>query len=224
MGSESSQTAPEDMRTAMADYIRASHQAYVDACAHLAPADRLRLPLFAAPQFTVTAVGTRYLHVVGTQEILPAPQGHEVSINDSVGDLHWVLRFYDPTVIPSLGLIDETDGPAIIEVQDALGLRSTLYHLSIPPGSGLSSHHAQHAGTGLAHSHAAAIRDFDTITALAPHKTELVLEMNSAFVNNLSNAHALLARAIDPHLDTESLDFVTVRKDLIKGLRGAGNG
>ncbi len=208
------------MRTAMAEYVRASHQAYVDASAHLAPADRQRLPLFSTRGFTVAAIGTRYLHVVGTQEDLPAPQGHEICLEDSIGELNWVLRFYDPTVIPGLGLIDESEGPAITAVHDALGLRSTLYHLSIPPGSGLSVHHAQHAGTGLAHSHSASIRDFDTLAALVPHKSELVLEMNSAYVNDLSNAHALLALAIAPNLVIDTYDFDTVRKTLIKCLRG----
>jgi hypothetical protein len=208
------------MRAAMFEYVRASHQAYVDASTNLAPADRLRLPLFSAPEFTVVAVGTRYLHIVGTREVLPAPMGSEICLKDSIGDLKWVLRFYDSTVIPGLAVIDETQGPAIASVHDALGLRSTLYHLSIPPGSGLSAHHAQHAGTGLAHSHAAAARDFETLVSLAPHKSALVLEMNSAFVNDLSNAHALLALAIAPNLVIANHEFGPVRKALIKELRG----
>ena len=220
MGPKSLQPAPEDMRAAMAEYVRASHQAYVEASAQLAPADRLRLPLFSTRKFTVAAIGTSYLHIVGTQEDLPAPQGHEICLEQSIGDLNWSLRFYDPTVIPGLGLIDESEGPAINAVHDCLGLRSTLYHLSIPPGSGLSAHHAQHAGTGLAHSHAAAIRDFETLAALAPNKSELILEMNSAYVNNLNNAHALLAKSITPKLLIDSCDFDTVRKALIKELRG----
>ncbi len=37
---------PEQMRSAMADYVRAIHQAYLDAANPLPPADRGRLPLF----------------------------------------------------------------------------------------------------------------------------------------------------------------------------------
>jgi len=217
---ESSTPAPEDMRAAMAGYVRATHQAYLEASEQLAPGDRSRLPLYAVPEFTVAAVGARNLHIIGTTENLPAPRGHEVTIDDSVGELHWKLRFFDPTVIPELGLIQESETPATAQIQDALGIRSTVYHLSIPPGGGLSDHHAQHAGTGLAHSHAAAIRDFETILALSPHRSELVFEMNSAFVNGLPSAHSLLAREIFPNLELDSRDYTVVRKALIKALRG----
>jgi hypothetical protein len=211
---------PEHMRAAMSDYIRATHQAYIEASSHLPPADRQRLPLYSSNGFTVAAVGARNLHVIGTTEKLPNPQGHEVAITDQIGDVQWVVRFFDPTVIPHIGLIDESEGPAISRIQDALGIRSTLYHLIIPPGSGLSDHHAQHAGTGLAHSQAAASRDFDSLMALAPHKSELVIEMNSAYVNGLSNAHALLAQQIVPGLQLSTHEFNSVRTSLLRALRG----
>ena len=217
---ESSAPGPEDMRAAMAAYVRATHQAYLEASESLAPADRSRLPLYSTPEFTVAAVGAQNLHIIGTTENLPAPRGHEVVIDDSVGQLQWKLRFFDPTVIPELGLTQHSDSPETARIQDALGIRSTLYHLSIPSGGGLSEHHAHHAGTGLAHSHAAAIRDFETILALSPHRSELVLEMNSAFINGLPNAHTLLAREILPQLEIDSQDFTVVRKALIKALRG----
>lgn len=220
MDSKSSTPAPEDMRAAMAGYVRATHQAYLEASEPLSPGDRNRLPLYAAPEFTVAAVGARNLHIIGTTENLPAPRGHEVIIEDSVGQLQWKLRFFDPTVIPDLGIIQESESPATSQIQDALGIRSTVYHLSIPPGSGLSEHHAHHAGTGLAHAHAAAIRDFDTILALSPHHSELVFEMNSAFVNGMPNAHSLLAQEILPQLEIDSQDFNVVRRALIKALRG----
>jgi hypothetical protein len=218
--SESSTPAPEDMRAAMAAYVRATHQAYLQASESLAPADRSRLPLYSIPEFTVAAVGAQNLHIIGTTEKLPAPRGHEVVVDDSVGQLRWKLRFFDPTVIPELGLTQQLDSPETARIQDALGIRSTVYHLSIPPGGGLSEHHAHHAGTGLAHSHAAAIRDFEIILALSPHRSELVLEMNSAFINGLPNAHTLLAREILPQLEIDSQDFTVVRKALIKALRG----
>ncbi len=79
-----------------------------------------------------------------------------------------------------------------------LGVRTVAYHLSVPPGGGLTAHHALHAGTGLAHAHAAAHRDFDSIEALAPGREDLVAEMRGAFVAGLPIAQLLLARAIAP--------------------------
>ncbi len=155
------------MRQAMADYVRAVHQAYLDAAAALPPAEQARLPLLAAADVTVLAVGARNLHVIATTEALPAPQGQEVELTDALGPLTWRLRFFDPVIVPALGLIDETAGPQPERIRDVLGVRTVAYHLSVPPGGGLSAHHALHAGTGLAHAHAAAHRDFDSIAALA---------------------------------------------------------
>ena len=148
------------MRQAMADYVRALHQAYVDAVQTLPAAERARLPLVSAGQVTVAAAGVRHLHVIGTVEELPAPRGPEVELTDSLDDVAWTLRFFDPVVVPGLGLIDESSGPDHDEVRRALGIRTVVYHLAVPPGSSLTAHHALHAGTGLAHAHAAAARDF----------------------------------------------------------------
>ena len=182
------QPSPEAMRTAMADYVRAVHQAYLDAAAPLPPAERGRLPLIAAGSVTVLAVGARNLHVLATVEL----------VSDSLGDLAWELRFFDPVIAPGLGLVDESVEPQPQEVREVLGVRTVVYHLTVPPGGGLSPHHALHAGTGLAHSHAAAHRDFDSIAALAPARADLVSEMRGAAVAGLPVAQVLLARAIAP--------------------------
>lgn len=219
-------TSPEAMRTAMASYVRALHQAYVDASAILPPAERARLPLMSTEELTIAAVGTRYLHVIGTAERLPEPQGQEIEIVESSGSLAWRLRFFDPVIVPALGLVDESGGPEPGAVQEALGIRSVAYHLSVPPGGGLTAHHALHAGTGLAHAHAAAQRDFDSIADLAPDRVALIAELRGAHVAGLVVAQLLLARAIDPSsaaLASQSLDAPDpdlVRRELLASLRG----
>ena len=218
-------TGPEAMRQAMADYVRALHQAYLDAVATLPPAERARLPLVAAGRITVAAAGVRMLHVIGTVESLPAPRGPEVEMADSLDDLAWTLRFFDPVVVPALGLIEETQGPDHDEVRRALGIRTVAYHLAVPPGGTLTAHHALHAGTGLAHAHAAAARDFDALRAHAPGRESLVDEMQGASIAGLPRAQVALAQAIAPGLPGMSIDPPTdpeeVRRSLIQHLRSA---
>jgi hypothetical protein len=183
--------------------------------------DRARLPLLAPDRFIVAAIGTRYLHVLGTTEPLPAPTGQEVQLNDSLGDLRWSLRFFDPLIAPQLGLIDEPERPEPLQVREALGIRSVVYHLSVRPGGGLTPHHAQHAGTGLAHSHAAADRDFASIAALVSTKVPLVREMQSAHINQLATAHLLLAHALvgADVITAGATDFDEVRRQTLSALR-----
>jgi hypothetical protein len=109
------------------------------------------------------------------------------------------VRFYDPVVVPALGLIDESAGPAGGEVRAALGISTVLYHLVTQPGSGLSPHHAGHVGSGLASGHSAAARDFDALRARARGREALVDEMEGAAVAGLARAQVLLARAVAPH-------------------------
>ena len=217
---------PEAMRQAMADYVRSLHQAYLDAVATLPPAERARLPLIAAGQVTVAAVGVRMLHVIGTVEAFPPPRGPEVEISDSIDGLAWSLRFFDPVVAPPLGIIDESEGPAYDEVRRALGIRTVTYHLAVPPGGSLTSHHALHAGTGLAHSHAAAARDFDALRAHAPGREALVDEMQGASISGLARAQVALAQAIAPDLPGVSVEPPTdpadVRRALLQHLRTPG--
>lgn len=226
----STSASPEAMRTAMAEYVRAVHQAYLDASAPLSPGDRARLPLVSAGEVTVLAVGARNLHVLATTEQLPAPRGQEVELDDAIDDLRWRLRFFDPVVVPALGLIDESDVAQPDRVRDVLGVRTVVYHLSVPPGGGLTAHHAMHAGTGLAHTHAAAVRDYDTIASEAPAAADLVQEMRGAEIAGLPRAVLLLAREIAP--DSEDLAAMslaepepsTIRRTLLASLRGGGRG
>ena len=226
----STSASPEAMRTAMAEYVRAVHQAYLDASAPLSPGDRARLPLVSAGEVTVLAVGARNLHVLATTEQLPAPRGQEVELDDAIDDLRWRLRFFDPVVVPALGLIDESDAAQPDRVRDVLGVRTVVYHLSVPPGGGLTAHHAMHAGTGLAHTHAAAVRDYDTIASEAPAAADLVQEMRGADIAGLPRAVLLLAREIAPDSDDLAAMSLTapepstIRRTLLASLRGGGRG
>ena len=189
---------PEAMRSAMAEYVAAVHRSYLEASAGLPPAERARLPLMAAGPFTVAAVGTRYLHVVASTDPLPAPVGPEVCIEGQEGSLAWSLRFFDPVVLPALGLIDETAGPQPQRIRDLLGLTGVVYHLTVPPGGGLTAHHALHSGTGLAHSHAAAARDYESMQALLPQRAPLLSQMHAAETAGLQACVVLLARHLAP--------------------------
>jgi len=192
------------MRAAMAEYVTAVHRAYLEAAAGLPPAERARLPLVAAGHFTVAAVGTRHLHVIATTDALPAPVGQEVCLTGHDADLAWSLRFFDPVVLPPLGLLDEETGPQSQRVRDLLGVSGVVYHLTVPPGGGLTPHHALHAGTGLAHSHAAAARDYESLLALLPHRAALVTQMHAAETAGLPSCVVLLARHLAPADDVLS--------------------
>lgn len=209
-GGMAGEASPESMRSAMAEYVAAAHRAYLDAAEGLTPGERGRLPLVSAGRFTVVAVGTRYLHVIATMDELPAPSGPEVSVPGAEGDLAWTLRFFDPVVVPALGLVDEAQAPAGRQVRDLLGLSRIVYHLTVPPGGGLTPHHALHSGTGLAHSHAAASRDYDSIAALLPQSFALVSEMRAADAADMSASVVLLARHLQPHAPSiQALDPAT---------------
>jgi hypothetical protein len=147
---------PEQVRQAMADFVTAVHGAYLVQARLLPPAEQARLPLLQATRMTVAAAGARNLHVVATEEQFPAPVGQEVEVSGQADSLAWRLRFFDPVVLPVLGLVAEAAGPAPEEVRRVLGIRTYLYHLVMEPGPQLTPHHATHAGTGLASAHTAA--------------------------------------------------------------------
>ena len=216
-------TGPEAMRQAMADYIHALHQAYLDATATLPPAERARLPLVAAGDITVIAAGARMLHIIGTIESLPSPRPPEVEVRDSIDDIAWSLRFFDPVVAPGLGLIVEDDSPAHDDVRRVLGVRTVFYHLAIPPGGSLTAHHAQHAGTGLGHAHAAAARDFEAMRAYAHAREPLIDELQAASQAGLARAQVLIAQALIPGIPDLVLnpptDSVQVRRHVLEHLR-----
>ena len=186
------------MRTAVARYVEGIHRAYLDQAATFPPAVRGRLPLLAAGRLTVAAVGARNLHVLATTEGLGPLRDPEVELDGALDGLTWSVRFYDPVVVPALGLLDESEGPAIPGVRAALGIATVVYHLVTQPGSGLTAHHAGHVGSGLASAHSAAARDFETLRDRARGREALVDEMEGAAVAGLPRAQILLARAIAP--------------------------
>lgn len=218
---------PEDMRTAVAGYVRELHRAYADQAAMFAPGVRGRMPLMTAPHLNVVAVAARNLHVLATTEDLGPLRGQEVSLPDEVGGVSWELRFYDPVVLPDLALVSEEDAPAFEEVKKALGIGTVVYHFVAQPGAGLSAHQASHVGTGLANSHSAQARDFETIRSRARGREALVDEMAGAAIAGLKHAQALLARAIAPYDDSvreaaeaQELDPDAVRKALLSSVGG----
>lgn len=216
---------PEDMRQAMAGYVRTVHQSYLSLANSQPPALRGRMPLLGDP-FTVVAAGVQNLHVIATRETMAAPTGQEVTLEEDLDGMRWTLRFYDPVVLPQLGLIDESAGPAGDRVRRALGVSTHLYHLIVQPGAQLTEHHAGHAGSGLANAHMAEARDFELIRNNAPGLEDLVEEMAGASLAGLPRAQALLAREIagnegtieelaaDPHPDPTE-----VRRALLAALR-----
>jgi hypothetical protein len=146
--------SPEQMRQAVADYVTAIHRAYLASTAGLAPEAAKSLPLPAAGEFSVLAVGVADLHLIATAQALAPVRGREVETCGELGPLRWRLRFYDPVVVPELASLSGPAGPGADEkVRRTLGLDTWLYHLVASPGAGLSSHNALHAGAALAHGH-----------------------------------------------------------------------
>lgn len=230
MAASQGPAGPEAMRRAMADYVRAVHASYLNTARLYPPAVRGRMPLLSAGRLTVVAAGVSNLHVIGTSEQLPAPRGKEVATEDRTEGMEWVLRFYDPVVLPVLGRVDESRGTAGDDVRRALGLSTYFYHLIVRPGSQLTPHHAGHAGAGLANSHAAEARDFGAIRQYAPGRERLVDEMEGAATAGLTVAQALLAARIAP-ADEQLADLAAatvppdparIRRLLLQALRGGG--
>ena len=102
----------------------------------------------------------------------------------------WVVRFYDPSVLPDLGMLAD-DPPE--EVRRVLGISGTLYHLTVAVGGGLSGHHAQHTGVALANQHAKTFRDLERVRRALPRRTRTVEELAACVRLGLDRACALLA-------------------------------
>jgi hypothetical protein len=189
------------MRNAVAGYVAGIHDSYLAQAATFPPGAQGAMPLLAAGPFRVAAVAVRSLHLVATAESLGPLRGQEVEVAGEAGEageLRWTVRFFDPVVLPALGLIDESAGPAVAEVRRTLGIGTVLYHLTASPGSTFNRHNAAHVGTGLASGHSAAARDFETIRARARGREALVDELAGAARAGLARAQALLAAAIAP--------------------------
>ncbi len=184
---------PEEMRAIVQDYVRVVHEAYLDHAHHLSPGERGRLPLVAAPRLTVVAAAGRDLHLVATTDALPPPRGQEVELVEEHDGTTWTLRFYDPSVLPRLGVLTENTPET---VRQALGLSDVVYHLTVSVGGGLTAHHAQHSGVALANQHASTSRDLARIRRAHPRQEALVDELESCVRLGLHRAAALLAREI----------------------------
>jgi len=189
---------PGQLRDAMARFVSALHGAYLDQARLLPVGEQGALPLMRTDRLTVLAVGVRHLHVLATTSPLPAPHGPEVEVADSLPGLSWTVRFFDPVVVPALGLVDEAQGPQPAEVRRVLGVPDVVYHLSVSPGGGLTPHHALHAGTGLANQHAAVFRDHDAIRAHAGSRSALAEEYAVAERLGLREATRMLALRLAP--------------------------
>jgi hypothetical protein len=181
---------PQAMREATRSYVRTMHAAYLDHVRHLSPGERGTLPLVAAGGFTVAAAATQRLHLVATPERLPAPQGREVEIVDEYCGAGWRLRFFDPTVLPELGLLAANDRPD--HVRRVLGVTDTVYHLTISLRA-LTGHHAQHSGVALANSHTTTGRNLERLRRALPHRASDVDELAACVRLGLNRAAALLA-------------------------------
>ncbi len=190
---------PLDMRAAVAGYVEQVHRSYLAQADTFPPAVRGRMALLAGGDLTVAAVGARNLHIIATREALGPLRGQEVELTGELPGLRWALRFYDPVVVPALGLVDESAGPAFAEIRHAVGLSTVVYHLVAQPGSGLTAHHAGHVGSGLASADSRTARDFETIRSRVRGREPLVDELEGAANAGLKRAQALLARAIAPH-------------------------
>jgi hypothetical protein len=215
------------MRAAVARYVEEIHRAYLAQALTFPAAVRGGMPLLAPGPLTVAAVGVRHLHLLATRDSLGPVREPEVELPGSLDGLSWTLRFYDPVVLPSLALVDETSEPAFGEVRHALGVTTVVYHLVASPGSGLSAHNAAHVGTGLAGGHSAVARDFETIRSRVRGREELVDEMAGAAAAGLVRAHALLAAAIAPRNAVLSAlaasgrpDPEAVRRELLAAVGG----
>lgn len=190
------------MRSTVSAYVAEIHRTYLAQADTFPPAVRGRMPLIGAGSFHVAAAASRNLHVLATSEPLGPLRGQEVELTGENDAMSWTLRFYDPVVIPELGLIDETSEPAPAEVRHVLGVTTVLYHQVTQPGSQLSAHHAMHVGTGLANGDSAVARDFETIRARCRGFEHLVDELAGAAVAGLPHAQALLAAAVAPRDQT----------------------
>ena len=184
---------PEGMRQLVRDYVWTVHATYLDHVRHLPPGVRGSLPLLSAGHVTVAAAAARRLHLVAVTTTLPGGADHEVAITDEHDGTSWTTRFYDPSVLPGLGLLVE-DSPA--DVRRVLGVGETVYHLTVEPGGGLDAHHAQHSGVALANQHARTVRQLDRLRQALPHRADVVDELGTCAALGLDRAAALLAREL----------------------------
>ena len=199
---------PEGIRTAVRDYVWTVHTTYLDHVRHLPPGELTTLPLLTAGHVTVVAAASRGLHLVATTQRLPEPVGPEVSLTDEHRGTRWTVRFYDPSVLPALGVLSGPEDERA-QVRRSLGIVDTVYHLELSAGGGLSAHHAQHSGVALANQHAQLLRDVDLLRSALPRQEGLVDELSTCVRLGLDRSAALLAAELTsgrfvPHSGTKA--------------------
>lgn len=199
---------PEAVRTAVRDYVWTVHTTYLDHVRHLPPGELASLPLVAARHVTVAAAASRGLHLVATTQELPAPVGPEVALTDEHRGTRWTVRFYDPSVLPALGVLPGREDERT-QVRRSLGIVDTVYHLELSTGGGLSGHHAQHSGVALANQHAQVVRDVDRLRVALPRQADLVDELAACARLGLDRSAAFLATELTsgrfvPHGGTQA--------------------
>lgn len=183
-------TGPEVMRATVRNYVETLHSTYIEHVRHLPPAERGALPLLTGDRITVAAAASRRLHLIATTDVFDATVGPDGAERDSYLGRAWTVRFYDPSVLPELGLLGE-DTPQL--VRRVLGVREVVYHLTVDLGGGLSAHHAQYSGVALANLHARSLRDLDRLRAALPRRQDAVDELGVCARLGLDRAAALLA-------------------------------
>lgn len=183
---------PAQIRRSVRDYLLAVHSTYLDHVRPLAPGERVALPLAPGRTLTVAAAAARQLHLVAVAGTLPRIVDEPDDV-DEYGDVRWVVRFYDPTVLPELGLLGDDD-PATVRA--VLGTGDPLYHLVVTPGGGLGGHHARHSGLALANQHTRTGRDLERVRRALPRQASLVDELAVCVRLGLDTATAALAREL----------------------------
>lgn len=183
---------PGVMRRAVRDYVLGVHATYLDHVRHLPPGERAALPLVAGRPLTVAVAAARQLHLLAVTGSLPAVVDGPDDEDEHAG-VHWVVRFYDPSVLPELGLLADDDPAAVRRV---LGVSEPVYHLTVTAGGGLDAHHAQHSGVALANRHTRTGRDLERVRAALPGRSALVDEFGVCVRLELDTAAGALAREL----------------------------
>lgn len=211
---------PERMRELVREYVGVVHTTYLDQVAGLPPGERAALPLLGADRVTVVAAAARRLHLIATTDRLPVAQGPEVELSDQHRDVAWSVRFYDPSLLPALGILTE-DSPA--EVRRVLGVTDTVYHLVVAIGGGLDGHNALHSGVALANQHTQVARDLERLRQALPSRAAEVDELADCVRLGLDRATALLAGQltagrVDPPAGTPAASsLAAVLADAVEG-------
>ena len=151
-----SPAGPVAMREHLRQFVFEVHRSYLAQARDLDPRQRSQLPLIARRPFSVAVAAARQLHLIATNDDLPARREGEVAPGDELAEIGWTVRFFDSASLPELAPAFTSDDELVC-VRNVLGIGEVIYHLSIAAGGGLSDHHAHHAGMALGNRDAAGI-------------------------------------------------------------------